>query len=152
MKFLIIGLGLALFAVNAQAKSLDAYCMISIQEKVKKEIVKIDKLIEFKCDNYGADATVESPSKRFLVTAFSEESCTPQLLILDRKLKTLSTTILMENEEADEDGFETFRNRVIHSGIVLGVKSADEVFTDKSQKDSISIRCSSSKELVENKK
>lgn len=70
MKLLIIGLGLALCAVNAQAKSLDAYCMISIQEKVKKEIVKIDKLIEFKCDNYGADATVESPSKRFMVTAF----------------------------------------------------------------------------------
>lgn len=108
MKLLISTL---LILVNTQSFAKEAqkvvHCKAWIQEK--GEAPEIHEFT-FKCDNYGDGSTIKSKSGRYTVEAFSEESCTPQLMIIDSKSNTFSTAVGLTEKN---NGFAIFNNRVV---------------------------------------
>jgi hypothetical protein len=127
----------------AQAKSAEpAHCLAVITENGVKE----KHSFKFRCDNYGQDATFESKSGRYTVIAFSEESCTPQLMVHDSTTNTLSTAVGMT--ERIQAGFEIFKDRLVLLGVVGDVKKEDLMGAPNKTLNKIVVGCSTNKDLL----
>ena len=142
MKYFLL-LSLSLLSTISFAKDtaqLEPFCRVTFVENGKAESIDF----KFKCDNYGEGATFESKSKRFLATAFSEESCTPQLVLYDSKTKTSSASVIMDESA---NGFAVFKDKLVIAALNTEVER-DQVLDDRSENRAIMI-CSTNKDLLE---
>ncbi len=131
---------LLLSSFFAQATEPTVYCRAVFTENGAKEI----KNFTFKCDNYGYKATFESKSKRFYVSAFSEESCTPQLWLHDSK--TNSASIGMVTTESRDKAFDVFTDRVVIAALAADIPRASVMGTNTVNKAVVG--CSTNKASI----
>lgn len=142
---LIVLLSTIAFAKEVKKESsrdLVVHCKASMQENGEKPEVHNFK---FECDNYGEDATFTSKGGRYTVAGFSEESCTPQLIVHDSKTNTF-TSAFASSERGS--GFDVFKNKVVSA--VSAEATLDQAFGNPDNiKNKAWVACSTNPTLLE---
>jgi hypothetical protein len=141
VSLMIVLAALPLSAFAKSAERVESFCRVTFVEDGVEE----SKDFKFKCDNYGQGATFESAKKRFTATAFSEESCTPQLVVYDSKSKTSSASVALDEVKSP---FDVFKDRLVIA--VLNAEVEKDDVLDNSSSNRALIACSSKKELLDN--
>lgn len=139
---LSIALMILVTSFNAySAEEPTIYCRALLTEDDAKPV---EYNFEFTCDNYGQDATFKSKTGRYMISAFSEESCTPQLILHDNKTNTLAVAFSMSS---DRDAFSVFTNKVVAATLISDVKRENIMGPNVTMNKSI-VGCSTDKELL----
>lgn len=98
----------------------------------------------FECDNYGEGTTFTSKSGRFYMSAFSEESCSPQLIIHDLTTKSFTNAF---TGASGQEGFAVFKDRLVVGSLAADVER-DQVTGGVNPKSKVVLGCSTKKSLL----
>ena len=139
----VVGMALVgTFTKSTHAKQEKSFnCIAHIREN--GVLTNYDFL--FSCSSLDKDTTFTSPKGRFTVTAFADDTCTPQLIAYDKKLRSASYSAV---GKSDGSGFDVFDGRLFAARLATGV-SPQALLNPPQTADGVAVGCSSDPAMLD---